>query len=272
MYVVAEGAGGFRNRVQAYANHHGIGLADVPLGVINAAPNLIERKDAVALAKSVLKSGGADVIIIDTLAQTTPGANENSGEDMGKVLSHCKDIHRVTGALVLLVHHSGKDSSKGARGWSGLRAAADVEIEITRSEALRTAKVTKQKDGEDGQHWNFVLDTVTLGMDEDDDLITSCVVNYDVPQEAFTVTKKEPPRHWQKTALAVVQEIAQDQLTGIECKAVIEECLRRSGDSTVGARQRKSFYKKAIEWLAEEKYFTLEGEPDTGCISMTSEF
>lgn len=260
VYVVAEGAGGFRNRVQAYANRHGIQLADVPLGVINAAPNLIERKDAVAVAKSIIRSGGADVIVVDTLAQTTPGANENSGEDMGKVLSHCKEIHRVTGALVLLVHHSGKDSSKGARGWSGLRAAADVEIEITRNEALRTAKVTKQKDGEDGLHWNFILETVTLGLDEDDDLITSCVVNYDVPQEAFAATKKEPTTRWRKGALAVAQEFAQDQLTGIEIQAVIEECLRRTEGDDVVERKRRYNFKTAIEWLAENDYFTLDGD------------
>lgn len=267
VYVVAEGAGGFRNRVQAYANHHGIRQADVPLGIINAAPNLIERKDAVALAKSILASGGADVIVVDTLAQTTPGANENSGEDMGKVLSHCREIHRVTGALILLIHHSGKDSSKGARGWSGLRAAADVEIEITRHEALRTARVTKQKDGEDGGHWNFVLDTVTLGMDEDDDLITSCVVNYEVPQEAYTATKKEPNTDWRRTALLVVQEFAQDQLTGIEKEAVIEACLRRPVKTDIQERKRRYNFKAAIEWLADEGYFSL-GEDD--CISVDS--
>jgi hypothetical protein len=49
---------------------------------------------------------------------------------MGLALSHCKHIYEVTGAIVLLVHHSGKDAAKGARGWSGIRAAADTEIEI----------------------------------------------------------------------------------------------------------------------------------------------
>lgn len=261
VYVVAEGAGGFRNRVQAYANHHNIGLADVPLGVINAAPNLIERKDAVALAKSIIKSGGADVLIVDTLAQVTPGANENSGEDMGKVLSHCKEIHRVTGALVLLVHHSGKDSSKGARGWSGLRAAADVEIEITRNDALRTAKVTKQKDGEDGQHWCFVLDTVTLGVDEDDDLITSCVVNYDVPQDILT-PRKEPKGEWQQLVVAVVNEFAQDQTTGIEIDAVVAECRRRKE----GVARAGEMAKRAVRKLIEDGFFD---EVD-GCLEFSS--
>lgn len=265
VYVVAEGAGGFRNRVQAYATQHSIALADVPLGIIAGAPNLIERKDAVALAKSVLASGGADIIVVDTLAQTTPGANENSGEDMGKVLAHCREIHRVTGALVLLVHHSGKDTSKGARGWSGLRAAADVEIEITRNESLRTARVTKQKDGEDGAHWNFTLEPVTLGMDEDDDLITSCVVNYDVPQEAFTTTKKEPKGPVQQLVMAVFMELSQDQSAGIEVEAIAAEVIRRSADK--GKTRRKDSVIRSIEGMAEEGFFDIVD----GCIETRGE-
>jgi len=51
------------------------------------------------------------------------GGDENSGKDMGRVIAHCKAFHKATGALVLLIHHSGKDDTKGARGWSGTRGA-----------------------------------------------------------------------------------------------------------------------------------------------------
>ncbi|MNN35456.1 hypothetical protein D3C81_1493060 [compost metagenome] len=80
--------------------------------------------------------------------------------------------------MVLLVHHSGKDASKGARGWSGLRAAADVELEVLRSDELRSISVTKLKDGQDGAQIGFKLHTVVLGEDEDGDDITSCIVEY----------------------------------------------------------------------------------------------
>ena len=53
-------------------------------------------------------------------------------------------------APLALVHHSGKDASKGARGWSGLRGAADVELEVWRIGDARALKVTKQKDGDEG--------------------------------------------------------------------------------------------------------------------------
>jgi len=178
VYVAAEGAGGFRNRLKALAMHRCLDLDQIPVGIISDAPNMMEKADALEVAKAIVASGGADLVIIDTWAQVTPGANENSGEDMGRALAHCKGIHRATGALVMLVHHSGKDSSKGARGWSGLRAAADVELEVLRNENARSVTVTKLKDGEDGAELGFRLESVVLGLDEDQEEITSLVVEH----------------------------------------------------------------------------------------------
>jgi hypothetical protein len=178
VYIAAEGAGGFRKRLKAIAFERGLELEQIPIGVIADAPNLMEGRDAKAVAQSIVDAGGADLVIVDTFAQTMPGANENAGEDVGKALAHCKGIHAATGALVMLVHHSGKDSSKGARGWSGLRAAADVELEVVRADEARSLSVTKQKDGEDGAEFAFKLQTVVLGIDEDGEEITSCVVEH----------------------------------------------------------------------------------------------
>lgn len=206
-YIAAEGAGGFRKRLQAYAHHHGIALSDLPIGVIPSAPNLLQKADALDVAKAVLAWGGADLIIIDTLAQTTPGGNENSGEDVGKALAHCKGIHKATGALVLLVHHSGKDTTRGARGWSGLRAAADVEMEVTRFENDRVLSLTKQKDGEDGVEFGFRLHQILLGEDEDGEEITSCVVEHtSAVDKSQRASKKEPKGNIEKMLLRLFKD------------------------------------------------------------------
>jgi len=177
VYVCAEGAGGFKARLRAYARGHAIDLVELP-AVIADAPNMLEPKEAAAITHSILNWGKPDVIVIDTLSATTPGGNENSGEDMGRVLSHCKLLHRQTGALVVLIHHSGKDATKGARGWSGLRAAADAEIEVTRNGDFRAATVTKMKDGSDGEAWNFKLKVIELGNDVEGEPETSCIVEH----------------------------------------------------------------------------------------------
>lgn len=266
-YIAAEGADGFRKRVAAYAQHNGVDLACVPMTVLNAAPNLLEKQDAVDVAKGVKASGGADLIIIDTFAQTTPGANENAGEDVGKALGYCKRIHEVTGAMVLLIHHSGKDATKGARGWSGLRAAADAEIEVVREGDARALRLTKSKDGEDGLLWGFALEQVQLGVDEDLDPITSCVVvEAAVPAVGGVAMKKLGPV--EAVVNAVIQEYAIAQNSGIEVGPVIAEAVKRMDPPTDGKRDsRKQRVRRALEALCngDDAPYWLG---DDGCIAI----
>lgn len=224
VYIVAEGAAGFRNRLAAYAGYHKIDLSTLPLDIINDAPNLLEireTKDVIASIKTAPDL--PSLVVIDTMAQTMAGGNENASEDMGKVLAHCKGINKSTGAMVLLVHHSGKDSSKGARGWSGLRAAADVELEVTRTLQGRALRSTKQKDGADYQEWGFDLEVVPLGEDQDGDVITSCVVvEAEVP--AIVSSRDRGPN--EQVILNVMSEIAMVQSSGIERKAVLDQAIQ----------------------------------------------
>jgi len=176
--IAAEGGGGYPKRIAAYCQHNMINASDLNIGIITAAPNFLETEEIEQVVASVIGAGGADLLIVDTFAQVTPGANENAGEDMGLALSHARGLREATGAMCLLIHHAGKDASKGARGWSGIKAACDVEIEISRDEESNTRemRLSKAKDGEDGLRWGFKLDIVTLGLDGDGDAITSCVV------------------------------------------------------------------------------------------------
>ncbi|MBX9265093.1 helicase RepA family protein, partial [Klebsiella pneumoniae] len=72
------------------------------------------------------------LIVIDTLARCFGGNDENDAKDMGAFIEGCDTIKRETGATVLVVHHSGKDDTKGARGSSAFRAALDAEFNVRR--------------------------------------------------------------------------------------------------------------------------------------------
>jgi hypothetical protein len=261
IYICAEGAGGFRNRMVAYQQIHGVNLG---IGVIANAPNLLQRDDALDIARAI---GKADVVIIDTFAQTTPGANENAAEDMGKALAHCKGIHRATGALVILVHHAGKDASKGARGWSGLKAAADAELCVERLPQGRVLRTSKMKDGVDDEAWGFDLEAQNIGHDEDGDVITSCVVReIEVPTSGLgSEAKKMGPK--ETIVHAIVMEMAEFQNTGIEVEAVIKEAVKRLPAPEDGKRDtRKQHAKRALESLTrgDSAPFWIED----GCISV----
>ncbi len=177
VYVVAEGLGGFGGRIDAYEHHQSVEVPDT-FTIIEDPPNLLAN-DHEALVAQLQATGGADLIILDTFAQVTPGANENAADDVGKALRHCKAIHRDTGATVLLVHHAGKDLTKGARGWSGLKAAADAELSVEKAGGLTgRVEITKMKDGRADVAIGFRLEVVPVGVDDDGDVVDSCVVEY----------------------------------------------------------------------------------------------
>jgi RecA/RadA recombinase len=190
--IAAEGGSGLGKRGQAYAQHHGFDLRTVhDLHIITAAPNFLDGDDISEVIAEIKNLGPVDLIIIDTLAQVTPGANENTSEDMGRALGNINLLHDATGAMNLAVHHAGKDLSKGSRGWSGIKAAADVQIEVLRHEdGRREIVIEKMKDGEDGVRWGFKLETILLGLDDDGDDITSCVAVEDDVRPASTDDKK----------------------------------------------------------------------------------
>jgi RecA/RadA recombinase len=190
--IAAEGGSGLGKRGQAYAQHHGFDLRTVhDLHIITAAPNFLDGDDISEVIAEIKNLGEVDLIIIDTLAQVTPGANENTSEDMGRALGNINLLHDATGAMNLAVHHAGKDLSKGSRGWSGIKAAADVQIEVLRHEdGRREIVIEKMKDGEDGVRWGFKLETILLGLDDDGDDITSCVAVEDDVRPAAIDDKK----------------------------------------------------------------------------------
>lgn len=174
--IAAEGGGGVGKRFEAYAQHHGINVDDLDIGLITVPPNFMQKDDISELVKAVFAAGGAEFIVVDTLAQVTPGANENAGEDMGLVLANTRALGSATGAMMGVVHHAGKDLHRGSRGWSGIKAAADAEIEIIRHEnGQREIRISKMKDGDDGMSWGFKLETLEVGLDDDGEPITSCV-------------------------------------------------------------------------------------------------
>jgi hypothetical protein len=112
------------------------------------------------------------LIVIDTLARAMAGGNENAFEDMSEFIKKIGVIQQRTRAHVMIVHHSGKDTAKGARGHSSLRAATDTELEV----ADGTVTSRKQRDMEVTQPFGFILETVELGFDAYNEKITSCVV------------------------------------------------------------------------------------------------
>lgn len=180
--LALEGQEGVAKRISAYQKHTGHQLSD-RFRVVTEPFSLLDIRDRPDLVETLREAGLTDgVVVVDTLNRAAPGADENSSIDMGLLIAACSDLQAQLGGLVLIVHHSGKDGSKGARGHSSLFAALDAVIEVVRENDARSWRITKSKDGEDGHEHPFKLQVTELGIDEDGDAITSCVVE---PAEAL---------------------------------------------------------------------------------------
>jgi hypothetical protein len=261
LYVAAEGGGDVSQRLRAYAVHHGIDLETVPIGIVHGVPNLLDMEDCSKLVKSILAAGSGDLIILDTFAQVTSGGNENSGEDMGRALRHARKIGDATGSMILLVHHSGKDASRGARGWSGIRAACDVEMEVVRPEdgAVRTLRVSKQRSGRDDLSWGFGFERVRVGLDADGDEESSLVV---VERDMPANTQKPMGKN-QRLVFDAVKELSDGRPVTVDDVIVLALTRKRSatGPEVVGGRdQAGPNLKRALDDLVNRGDLFSDGE------------
>jgi hypothetical protein len=171
LYLAYEGQGGLKKRAKALRQKYG--KKDVPLYVDSATYNLREKggREALGHVLSALPAKPV-LVVIDTFARALMGGDENSAQDVGSFNAAVAALIESTGACVLIVHHSGKDKSKGARGSSALLGAIDTEIEVDGRQVI----ARKQRDVELLEPIGFKLVPVLVGLDADGDELTSCVV------------------------------------------------------------------------------------------------
>ena len=169
VYIAAEGGAGLKRRKDALFKEHGLPV-DAPLFFIKANVNLfsaLDDRDAIVAGIEALAIKPA-LIVIDTFARVTAGADENQVKDVSQAINVMSSLQDQFGATVLIVHHSGKDESRGMRGSTALLGAVDSEISCEKispegsQERIGRLTVTKQKDGEDNLALAYKMNLVSL--------------------------------------------------------------------------------------------------------------
>ena len=115
------------------------------------------------------------LVVIDTLAMAMSGGDENRTQDIGIVLKNIKKIQQELGCHVMVLHHPGKDESRGARGSSALHAASDTVLELKKTKDVVCVRAVKQRDMEGDKELNFKIEKVVIGVDEDGDEVSSAI-------------------------------------------------------------------------------------------------
>ena len=85
------------------------------------------------------------LIVIDTQARVTVGADENSALDMGELVAAADRLRQATGACVLFVHHEAR-AGENMRGSTALEGAAATIVRVTKDGPHLRAENIKQKD------------------------------------------------------------------------------------------------------------------------------
>jgi putative DNA primase/helicase len=264
-YLCLEGESGIGKRIKAW-NIYCNKLVPNELRFVTQPFNLLSD-DVSELANTIIVGGGAcGLIIIDTLNRAAPGADENSSVDMGNIIASAKKLQNLTGGVVLLVHHTGKDKTKGLRGHSSLFAALDGAIEVVKTDSRRGWSVAKSKDDVTGDCNPFKLEVVTVGLDDQGNEITSCIALIDDSNNIFQ--KQVSLGRNQKIALAEMDKQLSNSLhfnkegapPSKACLKYEEAILLIAEYMPSDSKHRKSRAISAIAGLVERKYLGMKGD------------
>ena len=220
LYVAGEGVTGFRQRMTAWRLVNDV--ADVPFVMLPRSIDLYSRETVAAdlvrdAMGEVAERSGLPVrlIVLDTLSRMMHGGVDSDPKDMKIFLEHVEELRRLTGAHILIVHHTGKETERGMRGSSMLRDFADTVLEIKvpskDEDAPHRIVVEKQKDGEEGRNYRARLSQSVIGTDEDGEDITSCVVEHAGAIETTGPEKSQRLSNRQFSALKALTDVMVDQ-------------------------------------------------------------
>ena len=190
IYVAAEGGGGIEGRIAALRVHHPE-LPPKALVAVRSAVDLRDAKECDEFARYLITEvlpqmpDPAALLVFDTLSQSMPGGDENAGKDITSVERNvrviCAKLAREPGAVAagLLIHHGGKDSSRGPRGHSSQMGNFDfvlaTRVLLDGDDAptppidmrLFSLRAEKVRDGSDGFSWPYRGELVPVGVKED---------------------------------------------------------------------------------------------------------
>ena len=153
VYLAAEGSHGLGRRAIGWRRTRG---RDLPKPKFKLIPHSVALTggDLDAMVAAILALDVRPVlIIIDTLARTFGMGDENKQADMNAYVSAADRLREVTGANVMIVHHSGVHEDRRERGSNVLRGAADTVIKVSRDDnkldIINHGPEGKQKDAEE---------------------------------------------------------------------------------------------------------------------------
>jgi len=175
-YIACEGEAGLGARKEAFRAHKLVEGADPPFYLLTTRLDLVaDVETLIADVRAEIDGDHCAVIVIDTLNRSIAGS-ESRDEDMGAYVKAADRLREEFRAAVIIIHHCGTKDNR-PRGHTSLTGACDAQLAVKRDDIGRIiTSVEWLKDGAEGDAIASRLDVVEVGVDEDGEAITSCIV------------------------------------------------------------------------------------------------
>ncbi len=138
LYLSGEGNAGMKARVNAWAEARGVSLNKVPFFLCESAPLTSNGTDGlkgyVDDGQEILAGRDPALVVVDTMAKSMLGLNENDAKDVGKFIDLVDGLRAAFKCAVLVVAHSGKDAGRGLRGSTAGPAGFDGLFSVEQGE------------------------------------------------------------------------------------------------------------------------------------------
>ena len=279
--VAAEGYSTLNNRIAAAKRHLGISR-NLPIAYWSFSGDLRQATDRQSLINLLnliankfhtLHGVRLGVVIIDVLAAAFGMTEENSNAEAAAILRILREIGNATGAVIIPVHHYGKNHESGLRGASAFRGGADgiISVMAHRDDPQgkvgdRSITLAKSRTGKEGHISGFDLIHVHLDFDEEGEPYGDAVAVPNSKPASSVKRRKEPPSSIDlRAAFAAASKeegSIQPQLTGsCHCRAVpaiavrmeFAKLRRKHGtDEKRSADAARKSFDDALRRLSEE--------------------
>jgi hypothetical protein len=249
VWIAGEGFGGLPLRLRAWCKHHKKDINELKGPAVWPVALDITSRESVDRFVDQMRRFGSPInpqvpelpilslIVVDTLARCFGGGDENSAKDMGALIDGCEYLKRVTGATILILHHVGKDPTKGARGSSALRGAADVEIALSRKDEILILKCEKFKDGVPFSPITLKLNVIDL-TPEFGEPTDSVVLVPDHRAHGFS-NPTGPSGKWQAATMGAINSHQPIKYSEIKQNLVAQGCGERTAEKAIQSLTNK---------------------------------
>jgi hypothetical protein len=230
VYCALEGAEGFKARVEAFRQRKlGKGPSGTPFHLMATPLSLVADQEAfIESLRAQLGEERPVAIVIDTLNRSLAGS-ESDDRDMSAYVRASDAVREAFDCLAIIIHHCGHNGER-PRGHSSLMGALDVQIAVKRDAADNVvAELELAKDGPVGDTIVSRLEQITIGLDEDGDPITSCIIEAVVGEASRPAAKRAKLPAGAQIALEALREAIGESGEVPPASNHIPQCVKTVG-------------------------------------------